>query len=147
MQIPGYTAVCNNYEDKPRCHREFGFPTLRHPRAINPSVFRTPRQNTLRVFGTPPCTPPGIFAPPNKRKLAGYLLTVSSWIAAMKVESDILLMRASLKWSVNKYKVQACMSKATAQACCCTSAWMVLSHNASASFIPTIACCARTSKP
>ena len=39
------------------------------------------------------------------------------------------------------------MSKATAQACCCTSAWMVLSHNASASFIPTIACCARTSKP
>ena len=25
----------------------------------------------------------------------------------MKVESDILLMRASLKWSVNKYNVQA----------------------------------------
>ena len=122
---------------------------LRHPRASIPHPaekyskgFRYPA-----VHPPPPPPPPEIFAPSNKRKLAGYLLTVSSWIGAIKVESDILLMRASLKWSVNKYKVQACMSRATAQACCCTSAWIVLSHNASASVIPTIACCARISKP
>ena len=115
-----------------------GFPTLRHPRA---KCIPHPPAKYPEGFRYPAVHPPGIFAPPNKRKLAGYLLTVSSWIRHSANA------RASLKWSVNKYKVQACMSKATAQACCCTSAWMVLSYNASTSFIPTIACCARTSKP
>ena len=46
-----------------RCHGEFGTPDLWHPRAKYPREIGTPKQNTLREFGTPLCTPWGIWHP------------------------------------------------------------------------------------
>jgi len=38
--------------DHDRCHGEFGTPDLWHPRAKYPREIGTPKQNTLREFGT-----------------------------------------------------------------------------------------------
>ena len=46
-----------------RCHGEFGTPDLWHPHAKYPREIGTPKQNTLREFGTPRCTPWGIWHP------------------------------------------------------------------------------------
>jgi len=46
-----------------RCHGEFGTPDLWHPRAKYPREIGTPKQNTLRKFGTPLCTLWGIWHP------------------------------------------------------------------------------------
>ena len=45
------------------CHGEFGTPDLWHPRAKYPREIGTLKQNTLREFGTPLCTPWGIWHP------------------------------------------------------------------------------------
>ena len=45
------------------CHGEFGTPDLWHPRAKCPREIVTPKQNTLSEFGTPLCTPWGIWHP------------------------------------------------------------------------------------
>ena len=52
-----------------RCHREFGTPSFRHPHSKYPSVFGTGVQNSLRVFGIPPCTPQGILHPPLRKRM------------------------------------------------------------------------------
>jgi len=45
-----------------RCHGEFGTPDLWHPCAKYPREIGTPKQNTLREFSTPLCTPLGNLA-------------------------------------------------------------------------------------
>ena len=52
-----------------RCHREFGTPSFRHPHSEYPSVFVTGVQNSLRVFGIPPCTTQGILHPPLRKRM------------------------------------------------------------------------------
>ena len=78
-------------------------PHLQHPMQYTLLYVAPPQQNTLRVF--PPCQPPpppGNFAPPQMQ--TGWLLIDCELLGSchMKFESDILLLRTSLKSSVNK---------------------------------------------
>ena len=52
--IPGWLSFSS---------REFGTPDLWHPHAKYPREIGTPKQNMLREFGTPWCTPWGIWHP------------------------------------------------------------------------------------